>query len=442
MDIRKTAKNAGILLAYPIAFAYQKYVLLDFSDEYVTLKKIIFVLFFILLNELVVRGRGKKPAKETYFWYGIMAIVAVTYETGLADWVSFIGLHLCAMYVAIVSNRLWYEGRTGSFIIADLFNSGIIKAFGGFPNLFKDLGSMRVKDKTSETSEQKKASGPRGSVVGGILIVIVMIPIFCIAVALLSEINPFFGKMVEDLLDNINFKIVPLDVINFILNNMGYVIFAVPTSLYLYGMLSKSADSDGEKEKRSCEGLIRWRQKCRRISPVVSSVIAGLFVALYLVFFVYEGQYLFSAFAGRLPEEFTAAEYARRGFFELTGIMFINMLIFLLISYFENRELMGRKASVAITCALMGESIVFAMVSFSKLALYYSRFGYTPKRLLAMWGTLIFAAGAVMVIISLLRKKDCSRAWIWFTASSFAVMSVISSLIYIGLVYLGLGVTT
>ena len=80
--------------------------------------------------------------------------------------------------------------------------------------------------------------------------------------------------------------------------------------------------------------------------------------------------------------------------------------------------------------ALMSESVVFAAVSFSKLALYYSRFGYTPKRLLAIWGTLIFAAGAVMVIISLVRKKDMSRKWILFTTASFALMNVISSVIY------------
>ena len=113
--------------------------------------------------------------------------------------------------------------------------------------------------------------------------------------------------------------------------------------------------------------------------------------------------------------------------------MFINMLVFLLISYFEKRDLPGRKGSVAMIIALMAESVVFASVSFSKLALYYSRFGYTPKRLLAIWGTLIFAAGAVLVIASLAKKKDMSRAWIYFTTVSFAVMSVVSTALYLAL---------
>jgi hypothetical protein len=144
---------------------------------------------------------------------------------------------------------------------------------------------------------------------------------------------------------------------------------------------------------------------------------------------VFEARYLFSAFAGRLPVEFTAAEYARRGFFELTGIMFINMLIFLAISYFENREAIGRKLSGFMIISLMAESIVFSVISFSKLALYYSRFGYTPKRLLAIWGTLIFAAGAILVIVSRIRRKDLSRGWIYFTVFSFALMNILSSIL-------------
>lgn len=435
MEQNKPAKIAGILLAYPIAFAYLKYFFLDFTEEYVTLKKLLFVLGFIIFNELVVRGRGKTPPKSVYFWYGIMGIVASTFETGVSEVVSFLGLHLCAFYVAIVSNRLWCEGRTGSFIAADLFNAGVIKAFSGFPKIFSDiayLGKTSAKKRVQEQEETGAAPLPKkqsGSAVGAVIIVLVMLPIFLVAVSLLKEINPQFGSAIDGFFKNFNFKID----FWWWANNIIYFIMAVPTSLYLYGMLAKSADSDGSGEKKTYGSLIKWRQSCRKISPYVSTVITGLFVLLYLVFFVFEASYLFSAFAGRLPEEFTAAEYARRGFFELTGIMFINMLVFLLISYFEKRDLPGRKGSVAMIIALMAESVVFASVSFSKLALYYSRFGYTPKRLLAIWGTLIFAAGAVLVIASLAKKKDMSRAWIYFTTVSFAVMSVVSTALYLAL---------
>ena len=423
MELTRSSKIAGILLAYPIAYAYLKFFLFDLSDKNVTLKKAVFVLFFIIWNELVVRGRGKTPAKETYFWYGIMGIVALTFETGLSEGVSFLGLHLCAFYVAIVSNRLCYEGKTGSFIAADLFNAQFLKGFGGMGQIFIDMAH------SGRSSAGSSTQGKKASAAGAFLIILVLIPVFIVAVFLLAQINAGFGAAVMKIVKSFDF----LTDFRWIINNMGYFIFAVPTAMYLYGLLGKSAASNGEAEKRSYGRLVKWRMSCRRISPVVCASVTGIFVLLYLVFFIFEAGYLFSAFAGRLPEEFTAAEYARRGFFELTGIMFINMMIYLLISYFEDRGLYGRKASVVMTAALMIESMIFAVVSFSKLALYYSRFGYTPKRLLAIWGTLIFASGAVMVIISTVRRKDMSKAWILLAAASFAAMSVLSTVLFLTL---------
>ena len=419
MELTKTSKIAGILLAYPIAFAYLKYFLLDLSDTNITIKKIIFTAFFILLNELIVRGRGKTPSKETYFWYGIMGIVALTFETGLNPVVSFIGLHLCAFYVAIVSNGLCFEGRTGSFVLADLFNAQIYKGFGGMSLIFDDM--KKLKSEKAPAADKKS----KGSTIGAVIIVLVLLPFFCVAVGLLTEINPDFNDAVVSIIDKIN---VPY-FIRWFFRNFGYIVFAIPTSMYLYSLLGNSADSTGEFERKSYEKLVKWRESCRRISPVVTAVVTGLFVLLYFIFFVFEGSYLFSAFVGKLPSAYTASEYARRGFFELTGIMAINMMIFLLISYFENRKLLGRKLSCIMTSALMSESVVFAMISFSKLALYYARFGYTPKRLLAMWGSLIFAAGAVMVIVSTIKRKDMSRVWIYFTTVSFAAMSILSSVL-------------
>lgn len=411
MDIIKTSRSAGVLLAYPIAFAYLKFFLLDFTGDYTVVKRFLFTLGFILLNELIVRGYGKRPASETYFWYGIMGVVAVTSVTGISEPVSMLALHLCALYVTVVSCGILYEGRTGSYVCADLFNAGVLKAFSGFDNYFRDLPIVG-----NDRPRNIKAS----SVVVGILCVIFTFPVFILAVALLCGINSDFDLAVSMTLQSI-------DAVWFI-RNVPYIILAIPASLYIYGMISESAGSSGEKEKEAFGKLAVLRQKCHKLSPIIASLITGTFVTLYLIFFVFEGSYLFSAFAGKLPEEFTAAEYARRGFFELTGIMTINMLIYLMVSVLTRRNAAGMRISAWTITALMGESVLFAVISFSKLALYYSRFGYTPKRLLAMWGTLIFAAGAVMVIISIFKRRDMSRPWIYFTTVSFALMSIISSI--------------
>lgn len=415
MDLIKTTKRAGVILAYPLAFAYLKFILFgNVSGDFNILKRFLFVLGFILFNELILRGCGKKPAAESYFWYTVMSTVALTSASGISEPVSMLALHLCAVYVSVVSCGVLYEGRTGSFIAADLFNAGVIKAFKGFGNIFHDI-SLLGKDRKKEENGSSMAVG--------IISVIAVLPVFILAVALLSGINTEFDAAVTRILNSLD--------LFWIFNNIHFFVLAVPTSLYLYGMISQSAGSTGEKEKETYGKLVVWREKCHKLSPVIASVITGAFVVLYLIFFIFEGQYLFSAFAGKLPEAFTAAQYARQGFFELTGIMTINMMIFLLVSYLTRRNAAGRKFSVGMITALMSESVLFAVISFSKLALYYSRFGYTPKRLLAMWGTLIFAAGAVMVIISYAKRKDMSRVWIYFTTVSFTLMNVLSSVLYL-----------
>jgi hypothetical protein len=426
MNTKNYFKVAGIILAYPLSYAYIKYVLIDFAGGNEWLKRTVFVIFFALLNELIIRGRGRKPHVVTYFWYTVMLAVAATSQFGISEPVSMFGLHLCALYVAVLSNGILLENKTGSFIASDLFNAAFVKPFPGFGKIFMDIFSFRKKkDPNAIEAGQEPVKKSKSSVLLGLLVILIMIPIFIVAVTLLGQINKEFGNAVSKVLSMIDFR---LD-LQWLVENQFYFFLAVPVCLYLYGLLSKCADSDGERERARCERLTRFRMVCRKVSPMLSIIITGCFVLLYLSFFVFEGKYLFSAFGGMLPEEFTAAEYARRGFFELTGIMFINMLIFLAISYFENREGKGRKVSSGMIIALMTESVVFSAISFSKLALYYSRFGYTPKRLLAIWGTLIFAAGAILVIVSTIRKKDYSRGWIYFSIISFVAMNILSSVI-------------
>lgn len=415
MESTTTYRNAGVLLAYPLAFAYFKYFLYGFGGDFTFIWRAVVALGFIALNIIVVKGREKTVRKESLFWYAVMFIVSITSVTGISEPVSMLGLHCCAVYVAVVSCSLMIEGRTGSFIAADMLNAGVIKAMPGFINFGADIGSLLK-------GERKKKPV---SVVAGIIGVLVMFPIFILAVDLLGGINAAFEESSSKFLN----MMTELFDFFWVFKNMGFIIGAVPVAFYMYGLLSSCAQGDGANEKKAHTMLVSWRQKCRKVPEIMAALITSSFVILYLIFFCFEGSYLFSAFVGKLPDAYTAAEYARKGFFELTGIMFINMLVFFLVNYFTDKKNIFGKISSGVMIALMSESIVFAVVSFSKLALYYSRFGYTPKRLLAMWGTLIFAAGAVMVIAAIVKKKDMSGKWIYFTAGSFAFMNLLSTVI-------------
>ena len=207
------------------------------------------------------------------------------------------------------------------------------------------------------------------------------------------------------------------------------LIFAIPTCFFLYALASSSAISNGEKERTAGDRCRERAAKRRTVSSIVMGIMTGCFVAMYLLFFAVEFTYIFSGLMGRLPEGFNVVDYARRGFFELVGIMAINMFVFVIINTFEKKVAGKRTISGYLMIALMVESILFAVVSLSKLLMYFTKFGYTPKRMLAMWGTVILAAAAVVVIISIIKGKAHARAWIVFTACSYVLMCILSGVL-------------
>ena len=71
---------------------------------------------------------------------------------------------------------------------------------------------------------------------------------------------------------------------------------------------------------------------------------------------------------------------------------------------------------------LMVESIFLAVTAAAKLGLYISRFGFTPLRLLSMWGVLVMTAGCVLTIGSLQGLRGAARKWVWFAAATFTAL--------------------
>ena len=104
------------------------------------------------------------------------------------------------------------------------------------------------------------------------------------------------------------------------------------------------------------------------------------------------------------------------------------MCVYLTIYLFEKRNGEGKTSIPGriLVTLLMSESIIFAVIAMSKLWLYYSYYGYTPKRMLAMWGTLALGFSAFMSILTVNRGKSHFRLGVFFTAVSYIFVSILS----------------
>ena len=420
MDNKRSFRRAGLVLAYPLAYLYLRLIWQFEHLEYAWIMSSVFCILFIVWNELVLRGRKEKTDKRAYFWYAIMMATSLTANIAPSMGLSFFAIHLGAVYSVLISNNILVGGKTGGLIWFDLLNGFFVKTFPNMGAFISDLKEFRTKPQTEDEPKKKRS-------ITWIIPVIIILPFFFIAMGLLCSINEKFAEITDTIFNFLNFfKYLNAEKIARIILRM---MLAVPTCLFLYGLLGSSAKSNGEKERAAGDRCREREAKRRTVSSIVMGIMTGCFVAMYLLFFAVEFTYIFSGLMGRLPEGFNVVDYARRGFFELVGIMAINMFVFVIINTFEKKTEGKKTVSGYLMIALMVESIIFAIVSLSKLLMYFNMFGYTPKRMLAMWGTVILAAAAVVVIISIIKGKAHARAWIVFTACSYVLMCILSGVL-------------
>ena len=153
---------------------------------------------------------------------------------------------------------------------------------------------------------------------------------------------------------------------------------------------------------------IRAEKEARGVLGAAAAVtLLGALLLVYAAYLLSQLAYFFSAFSGILPEGyvFTAAEYARRGFFELCAVCAVNLLVVCILPRLTRRE-GGVPGAVKALCALVCVfCLIFAAVAFSKMFLYVQRFGLTRLRLL----TSAFMALLVCVLLIALVQLFVNR---------------------------------
>ena len=125
-----------------------------------------------------------------------------------------------------------------------------------------------------------------------------------------------------------------------------------------------------------------------------------------------------------MPEAYSYASYARKGFFELCIIAIINLCVITVMNLFLKRKEDGT-ASVAmkVYCTVLsGVTILMIVSALSKMVLYIREMGMTPLRIYTSWFMLVLAMLFVLIIVAQYTKLRFGRAaFVGFTVL-FAVL--------------------
>ena len=122
----------------------------------------------------------------------------------------------------------------------------------------------------------------------------------------------------------------------------------------------------------------------KRLAVLTMNTALGAVCVVYLAYLFSQLAYFVGGFSGILPEGFTRAEYARRGFFEMTCLAGINLAL-MTFGVGKVRRETRAPASTRALCLFLGLVTEFlAASSAAKMIMYIGSYGLTRLRVLTM----------------------------------------------------------
>ncbi len=183
--------------------------------------------------------------------------------------------------------------------------------------------------------------------------------------------------------------------------NMGDVLGAILTAVLgaflLYGFFAASCRVTVERKSEEKQPAEEAREQ-RKIAAGIA--FAGTIAAVYGIYVIIQAVCLFAG-GGVLPEGVTYSEYAHSGFWQLTAVAVLNVLLVLACSqmFKQNRALRILLLAICACTFVMIASAAF------RLALYVAVYRLTFLRLLAFWGLGILTVAMAGVAVSICRTS-------------------------------------
>ncbi|MBR4768268.1 MAG: DUF4173 domain-containing protein [Lachnospiraceae bacterium] len=409
-------------LILPVAYCYAS-MILDAPDES-KLWLVIFTVGFLVIGEVLHWKEKRSP--ESFVWLGAVIVLLCIYAFGalpLAIWDEnyapgrspwetghlVLFLHLFAVYWLLSRGNRLAEGKTSGMFVWDGITGFCILPFKNIYRIVTGIISCFV---PNPGGSRKKGAGLK--ILFSLLAVIVGFILLVIAVSTLKEADTGFADLMQKVADFLHFE---LD---------AELIFRLFITIHVAGYVFALLDGSFREKKEAFVNrgnlVKRFLNILHKVPDVVWVILIALFSVFYVVFFVLQGKYFFSAFAGTLPEGYTFSTYAREGFFELCRVVMINFA--LLWVAFRTGERKGPALKIAGT-ALVLETLLFDAIAFAKLFLYIREYAFTPLRLQSAWLITSLLVASIAILISILTGKKTARFWFFFSALSLVAVALL-----------------
>jgi hypothetical protein len=340
-----------------IALAFGGFFTLLFYKAWLGLNIPLFTLTIITLLCIITKSLSQqiKPGTKLYYLGAALLGVSTTLTSSeILQFLNIIGILLLfdlSLLHQFYENRQWDFAKHLGRMLGLAFQStiSIWMPFVDFTNFLKRTRLL-------------KNDRARNIFIG----TMISIPFLFIITALLSGADLLFGKLTH----NIFSAVFSADIFDIIfLTVFGFL----ACYCILCGTLSGTG-TEKQKERAKADASI-------------AVTIMTLLCLVYIIFCGIQLTYLFGNGLFVLPEEFTFAEYARRGFFELLTVTIINILLMLLASaLFKESRLLRLLISLMTVCTY----IMIASATY-RMLLYIGAYQLTFLRVFVLLALVIDA---------------------------------------------------
>ena len=329
----------------------------------------------IVASTVYLLRSGRKLSFYSGALLAFSVIIALSFgrsEDGFVKFVMFIFLCFSAnlgLCLLAGKNRRDPKGFTS---LADAFRAAFSFGVAKISPAFSGLSDAR---------KHRKGSKAVSAVLAGLLIAV---PLVLVLVVLLASADAAFEGLVN--------KLPKID----LWEPIVALILGVPMGCFFYTRATALQHSESEASGKTTG---------TRLSTITVNTVLGAVCLVYLVYLFSQLAYFAGGLAGILPEEFTMAEYARRGFFEMAVICTINLFV-ISISVGLTRKEDVSPLSTRILCLFIGIITLFLTVTSSaKMVMYIGSYGLTRLRVLTEVIILFMALATLFVCIWLFVRK-------------------------------------
>lgn len=298
------------------------------------------------------------------------------------EYLRFFNLNALLFFIMLNISYLTAENNYPFFSAGTLWD--FIKALFVYP--FSNL------DKSITVLSQKgKKSAKLSNTVKILLGILIISPVALVILSLLISSDAAFQQVMSSVTYYLKAQWS-----EYIVKVFVSVILMFPIFSYFFSLHYKNRNYKISEESS---------KQIQFIDPVIVNAALWVICFIYIIYIAAQFSYFFSAMRSMLPGGFTYSGYARRGFFELAAVCFLNLLLIIASSAFSKKT-QGKDRLNRITTALLSLlTILLAAAALSKMFLYIGFYGLTLLRVYTSWFMAALAFTFAFVIIKCLRPK-------------------------------------